>query len=163
MKAQEDNQSEIEVTLQRFGLKEPAPGHRDRILAAAQATWQDSTTQPAFNPLPFIKALAACVAVVLAVEAFGRVALTPWKPHPTFPPVAQDTVALEDVHILVPSVKLHGSLSSMTAQRKSGKGHYRDQLNGLLNETPQRPPSKPAFPTRRQGRHVPGSPGSWHT
>lgn len=164
MKEQENSPSEVETMLQRFSLKESSAGHRQRILAGAQNAWQDASIQPTVTPLRLVKALAACVAVVFAVDVFGRLALAPWRPHPTSPPARQDTPVTEDLHSLVPSAKLLGGLArSMSQAKKTGLQDYRNHLNRLLDETPQRQAPKRTLPNRHQGQYGPARPASWHS
>jgi hypothetical protein len=163
MKEQENSPSEMETMLRRFALRESSAGQRQRMLAPAQAAWQDSTIQPVFNPLPFIKALAACVAVILAVDVFGRMALAPWRPHPAFQSSAPSAVDAEDFHALVPSSKLLGGVArDMSQAKKTGLQDYRNHLNRLLDESQTEQPKKQTLPNRHQGQYVPARPLSWH-
>ena len=163
MKEQESSAPEMETMLRCFALRESSAGQRQRGLAAAQNAWQDTSVQPTISALRLIKALAACVAVILAVDICGRMALAPWRPHLASPPAGQDTLVTEDLHSLVPSARLLRRVVNGGSQaKKTGLQDYRNHLDRLLDETPQERPTRHTLPNRHQGQYVPARPVSRH-
>jgi len=164
MNEQRKKQAEMETMLRRFALRESSAEQRQGIVTTAQAAWQDSAMPPTFSPLPFIKALAACVAVILAVEVCGRMALASWRPHLPRQSSALSGVGTEDLHTLVPSARLlRGMARDVSQARKTGLRDYRGHLNRLLDEAQTGQPKKQTLPNRHQGQHFSAKPASWHT
>jgi len=164
MNEQGKSQAEMESMLQRFALTEFSSGQRQRVLETARNAWQETSILPARSKLRFARALAACMLVIFAVDVCGRLALAPWRPHPASQTAHQSNLSMEDFHKLVPSAKLyHGMTHSLFRAKKTGLQDYRNHLNRLLDETPQRQVPKHTAPKRYQGWYVPTRPASWHS
>jgi hypothetical protein len=163
MNQQGKSQSEIESILERFTLTNPSAEQRQRIVGAAQSVWQDASVQAPISTLRLIGASAACVAVILAVDVFGAMALAPWRPHPAFHSSAQTGIDTEDFHTLVPSVRFcRGVARGMSQAKRTGLLDYRSRLNRLLDESQTGQAQKQTLPNRHQGQHLRARPLSWH-
>ena len=163
MNEQGKRQSEMETMLKHFTLTDPPAEQKQRIVGAAQSVWQDASVQAPISTLRLIRASAACVAVILAVDVFGSMALAPWRPHPAFHSSAQTGVDTEDFHTLVPSVRFcRGVARGMSQAKRTGLLDYRSRLNRLLDESQTGQMQKQTLPNRHQGQYFPARPHSWH-
>lgn len=164
MNEREKSQTEMEGMLQRFALTEPSAGQRQRALKAASQAWQEPSIQAHSSKLRFVRALAACIAVIVAVDVCGRVALAPWRAQLTLPAPSQESVDTEDFRQMVPSARLCvGTAPGLSPSRKTGLQDYRKYLDHLLDEPQTEQSRKQTPPNRHQGHYVPAGPASWHS
>jgi len=161
MNEPEKRQAEMEDVLRRFALAEPSVGPRQRVIKAARQAWQEPSIQTASSKFRFVRALAACIAAILAVDVCGRLALAPWRAQVTVHAPSQQRIDTEEFHQLVPSARFHVGRVGNAQPEKTGLQAYKKHLDRLLDEPQAGQSRKQRLPNRQQGHHVPAGPASW--
>ena len=156
MNEKEKNPDKTEILLRQFEPARPSELKKQQILTAAKDAWRQSQSRPAISLMRYIKAIAACLAIVIAIEITGSVSLSRWRFSAGYPKPEQTQTALQEYSEISPSARYYSSISHRPARSNVMQlRQYRNQLQNLLDETVTEPSQQPVRQNQSQGKYTP--------
>lgn len=156
MNEEKKNPENIEILLQQYELARPTELRKQQILGAAKDAWLESQSKPAINLMRYVKAIAACVAIIITIEFAGNVALARWWPSVTLQNRDKERTALMEYDEINPSARYYSGTiyTPVPADLKQIK-NYRIRMQNLLDESEKVPLSEPVRKNKSQSGIAP--------